>query len=397
MWAAVMPQTRKNKDDVYFFEFDFDTRQVKVFSHINNSLIFSKEFYTGNLTNGLNDFYKKDDLIFILDTNIFDDLSMQRFFEIFQKKNDEYELIHSTFWGNALVRLYILNDKLLFQKFNPNIVQVYSLFDNELYYEGTFPGEIALNTGIESDDLILSINNNRFQVRNINDFNTILMDKPLNGLQYLEIHNDHYFIARNSSPNTAHLYYFNIEDNNLSLIHNFPAGYTNTYHEIITYNAFKGNYSKYYTIINGQLKEIGNKFDYREVVGTYFYPDSNKMIQVASSGVWSYEFEFDEYIADDDKTILAYKTELLSNYPNPFNPTTTIKCGMRNAECIIIEVFNIKGQKIKTLYDGYLEVGEHSFVWNGTDDNENSVASGIYFYRMKTDNYSNVKKMILMK
>jgi hypothetical protein len=84
-------------------------------------------------------------------------------------------------------------------------------------------------------------------------------------------------------------------------------------------------------------------------------------------------------------------------YPNPFNPSTTIKCEMRSAESGVIEVFNIKGQKVKTLFNGYLEVGEHSFIWNGDDNNGNAVSSGIYFCRMKTDDYSEIKKMILMK
>jgi hypothetical protein len=100
---------------------------------------------------------------------------------------------------------------------------------------------------------------------------------------------------------------------------------------------------------------------------------------------------------EDNPVIEKFQTELYANYPNPFNPTTTIKLGMRNAECGIIEVYNIKGQKVKTLFNGYLEVGEHSFVWNGDDDNGNAVSSGIYFYKMKTSDYNEIKKMVLMK
>jgi hypothetical protein len=107
-------------------------------------------------------------------------------------------------------------------------------------------------------------------------------------------------------------------------------------------------------------------------------------------------FKLEAYNSDDDMVEVS-KTELRANYPNPFNPETTIKCGMRNTEWGTIEIFNIKGQKVKTLFDGYLEAGEHSFVWNGDDENGRSVGSGIYFCRMTTKDYSKVQKMILMK
>jgi hypothetical protein len=99
----------------------------------------------------------------------------------------------------------------------------------------------------------------------------------------------------------------------------------------------------------------------------------------------------------ESDNVFALNTGLIGNYPNPFNPSTTIQLGMRNAECGKIEIFNVKGQKVKTLFNGYLEAGEHSFVWNGDDDNGHSVSSGIYFYKMSSGEYSSVKKMMLLK
>ncbi|NQV19764.1 MAG: T9SS type A sorting domain-containing protein [Armatimonadetes bacterium] len=88
---------------------------------------------------------------------------------------------------------------------------------------------------------------------------------------------------------------------------------------------------------------------------------------------------------------------LAQNYPNPFNPSTTIKYEIKEAGNVTIEVFNIKGQKVKTLINEYHTANNYSTVWNGMNDNNESVSSGIYFYKMKTGDYNSVKKMILMK
>lgn len=92
------------------------------------------------------------------------------------------------------------------------------------------------------------------------------------------------------------------------------------------------------------------------------------------------------------------KVELMNNYPNPFNPITTISFSTSentgNTELII---YNIKGQKVKILKNEKLDAGYHSVVWDGKDDNGKQVSSGVYFYKMKLDNYTSVRKMLLMK
>lgn len=100
----------------------------------------------------------------------------------------------------------------------------------------------------------------------------------------------------------------------------------------------------------------------------------------------------------DENNIPLFVDQLVSNYPNPFNPETTIMFTTGNNANIEISIYNIKGQKIKTLANEKMEAGEHQVVWNGTDDNGNSVSSGIYFYKMRSDGrYTSTKKMILMK
>jgi hypothetical protein len=95
--------------------------------------------------------------------------------------------------------------------------------------------------------------------------------------------------------------------------------------------------------------------------------------------------------------ILSNKTGLLSNYPNPFNPTTTIKFNIEQNEQVKMEIYNLKGQKVKTLVEDKLEAGKYTITWNGKDDNGKSVSSGIYFYKMNSGKFTSTKKMILMK
>ena len=89
---------------------------------------------------------------------------------------------------------------------------------------------------------------------------------------------------------------------------------------------------------------------------------------------------------------------LSQNYPNPFNPTTMINYSLNEASDVTIEVFNVKGQKVKTLVNEYQEAGAQSIEWNGIDENNKSVSSGVYFYKMRAGGrYTSTRKMILLK
>ncbi|MCP4632614.1 MAG: T9SS type A sorting domain-containing protein [candidate division Zixibacteria bacterium] len=99
---------------------------------------------------------------------------------------------------------------------------------------------------------------------------------------------------------------------------------------------------------------------------------------------------------DEDGTIpLAFS--LSQNYPNPFNPETNIEYTIPENSTVTLEVFNISGQKVKTLVSGYEKAGHKEVVWNGTDDNNRKVASGIYMYKLKSGDQTSVKKMSLLK
>ena len=88
---------------------------------------------------------------------------------------------------------------------------------------------------------------------------------------------------------------------------------------------------------------------------------------------------------------------LNQNYPNPFNPETLISFSMKKAGNVLIDIYNIKGQKVKTLLNEYRGAGNHDLVWDGRNENNQRVASGIYLYRMRSGRFSSTKKMIMMK
>ena len=100
---------------------------------------------------------------------------------------------------------------------------------------------------------------------------------------------------------------------------------------------------------------------------------------------------------ESDIVVTPLVTSLKSNYPNPFNPSTLISFDNAVEGNVQIEVFNVKGQKVRTLVNDHFGVGSHSVEWNGTDENGKSVSSGIYFYNMRSGKYSSTRKMILMK
>jgi hypothetical protein len=90
--------------------------------------------------------------------------------------------------------------------------------------------------------------------------------------------------------------------------------------------------------------------------------------------------------------------ELSQNFPNPFNPSTTIRIQLGHpGENVSLIIYDIMGRKVRVLHQGVLAGTAHSFTWDGHDSNGRQVASGIYYYQLNTPGYSKTKKMILMK
>ena len=95
--------------------------------------------------------------------------------------------------------------------------------------------------------------------------------------------------------------------------------------------------------------------------------------------------------------------QLYQNYPNPFNPTTTIKLDIASPSTAEISVYNLLGQKVKTLFSGELAATQWVTEWNGTTDNGTPVTSGVYFVRLSArtkdngESFTALRKLLLMK
>ena len=100
----------------------------------------------------------------------------------------------------------------------------------------------------------------------------------------------------------------------------------------------------------------------------------------------------------DETNIQQAPFSLGQNYPNPFNPTTSISFEVKDDRAFYnLSIYDLKGRKVTNLHSGLLTRGIHSLAWNGKDYNNNSVASGIYYYRLDNGNTYQTKKMVLMK
>ena len=109
-------------------------------------------------------------------------------------------------------------------------------------------------------------------------------------------------------------------------------------------------------------------------------------------------FYYDQLVSIQEDIIQFSILNKLSNYPNPFNPSTTIEFSIQNDSQIELSIFNIKGQKIKTLTQNEFLKGTHSIIWNGDDEEGQAVSSGVYLYQLNiNDKIEAVKKCLLLK
>ncbi len=165
----------------------------------------------------------------------------------------------------------------------------------------------------------------------------------------------------------------------------------------LTWDAPPERNLEYYNIYrNGVLLDDVTSTFYLDIAlaaGTYYYN-----VAAVYGGGWISAFSNGaEVTVDVDDIPIPLIIDLSGNYPNPFNPETTIKFALNEAGIVRIDVFNTKGQHVRTVVNEHLEAAYHSVVWDGKDANGVNVSSGVYFYKMDTGKYVSTKRMILMK
>ncbi len=120
-------------------------------------------------------------------------------------------------------------------------------------------------------------------------------------------------------------------------------------------------------------------------------------ISLIGSDAKGLEFEFNTTPVAKPKKELPSSFSLLQNHPNPFNPRTIIEYALPRDARVNLVIYNVLGQKVKTLVDGFQTAGFQSAEWDGTDERGNVSASGIYFFKLKAGDFSQTRKMVMLK
>ncbi len=110
-----------------------------------------------------------------------------------------------------------------------------------------------------------------------------------------------------------------------------------------------------------------------------------------------HEGESPTAVAEQEAEGVPQTFALLGNYPNPFNPETTIEYQLPRASRVEIAIYNLAGQLVRTLHQAHQPAGKYKLSWDGKDERGNKVSSGVYLYRMHAGEFSTTKKMILAK
>lgn len=123
---------------------------------------------------------------------------------------------------------------------------------------------------------------------------------------------------------------------------------------------------------------------------------------ILTAGFLAFGFEAPPGIEEPGgETLLPRTYSLSQNYPNPFNPVTTIRVEIPGSEGeevpVRLEVFDLRGRRIRTLIDGSLAPGAHVFSWDGRNDRGEHAASGVYLYRVNAGEYTATRKMVMVK
>jgi hypothetical protein len=124
--------------------------------------------------------------------------------------------------------------------------------------------------------------------------------------------------------------------------------------------------------------------------GSYIYSIIPSQIGAISGSV----LVSNNVVTSDD--IVSTRYDFI-NYPNPFNPSTNIHFNVPEEGRVELSIYNIKGQKVKTVCKEILPAGNHEYIWEGKNNSDNTVASGIYFIRLNNGEKTKIRKVLLLK
>lgn len=166
-----------------------------------------------------------------------------------------------------------------------------------------------------------------------------------------------------------------------------------------SFNDFEVDYS---------ISALENELHISTMKGMYntlsieIYHDSTTLIasleNSQTGGWWNFE-EFTVVLTgvDDNPNVIPSNSSLGQNFPNPFNPATTISYNVQMPAHTSIKIYNNLGQGIRSLVDGFVNPGDYEAIWDGKSDSGIPVAAGTYYYQLKVGDYASAKRMILLK
>ncbi len=316
--------------------------------------------------------------------------------------------------NNQLDFVELINDYGLKYLYYPEYETIISIGMNSISTVGAWPcTTMEYNLGLLSNDLystiqpVLSVQGNAEW-----SYPALYEDYPVNYC-LLTLNDDNYI------DYGLTLYYRTLDSDDGTINH--YRCYNSNFSELLWYSN-DSNINNYYirsstcVPVNGENHFVmyfrSNQLEIRDRINgnIVHFQDTSitpfEIIKNSNSELFFFveqegETGYDVYMLDGDIQVSAEDNQIsiayheLKNYPNPFNPTTTISFSIadytKNTELVI---YNLKGQEIRQFS---ISDDQHSIVWNGTDENNYSVSSGIYFYKLRNGNYTSTKKMILLK
>ena len=196
----------------------------------------------------------------------------------------------------------------------------------------------------------------------------------------------------------------------VTLIENIPVNNNKIFFVITNWEQYSIENPWFYLVVAKSIEEdvlitnMGETISYTTTLNMEIQPDWNleNLHAVAIIQDWDSQeilqaAQVNLISTGVNDPVVPAEISLHQNYPNPFNPSTTINLSLNKEQMVTLEIYNIKGEKVKQLVNSQLSAGQHSITWDGRDDAGKQISSGIYFYRMITKDYSATKRMIMLK
>ncbi len=190
-------------------------------------------------------------------------------------------------------------------------------------------------------------------------------------------------------------------DDMISQVTTIPVASTSIAHEIY----IKGNFGYISHYEEGvKVADVSDPAN-PVIVGTYdtsdawgvhaFFPSDNFVVSDINDGLYVFRFDLLTNVSDEPQTIANFQLE--QNFPNPFNPSTTIRYQLEKNVPVKLSVFDVLGRTIKTLVNEAQGAGSYEVNWDATDNNGQAVSSGVYLYKLEAGDFSDSKTMNLIR